>query len=268
MPEGFSIEDGVLKKYNGTAEDVVGAFLARKTVSRDALFVSSKLRPNILDDVPERCYYKKARENLENTLARLKTDYLDAYMCHSSRYVFQDAILAVMERLKKEGLVRHVGVSVYEPDEALACLGSPRTDFMQLPFSVFDQRMLKSGVFEAAAQAKGKVEIHSRSAFIQGLILMDAAEVPSFLDRAKPIISKIDKLCKSYGVSRIALAMGYVKRIPVISHLVFGVDNLDQLRENIELFKTDLPTEIIEAIAKEFQGLSVDIVMPSLWRRG
>ena len=249
----------------GTAEDVVGTFLEKKTVSRDKLFIISKFKPNLLDEVKQDEYYRVMRENLENTLSRLHTDYLDSYLLHSARYVFNDEIIDTLNRMKQDGLVRRVGVSIYEPEEAMKCIDRPNVEFMQLPYSIFDQRMEKAGVFEYAK--KDNIQIHSRSAFIQGLILMDENEVPAFLSKAKPIVRKINVLCQRHGLSRISLAMNYVKQQSRISHLVFGVDNINQLIENIQIFREDIPTDIIEDIAKEFTDIEADIVMPSLWKK-
>ena len=251
----------------GTAEDVVGEFLKRKTVPREDLFIISKFRPNLLDEANEDQYYDIMKANLENTLSRLHTDYLDSYLLHSARYVWNDAIIDTLNRMKKEGYVKHVGVSVYETDEAKKCIERPNVDFMQLPYSIFDQRMKADGVFDLAKKEEYPTQIHSRSAFIQGLILMKEDEVPDFLAKAKPIVRKIDELCKKYEISRIELAMSYVKRQDSISHLVFGVDNIEQLKENIALFENSLPNDIIDEISKEFVDIDTDIVMPSLWKR-
>lgn len=250
----------------GTAEDVVGEFIKKKTVSRNRLFIVSKFKPNLLDDSNPSEYYSVMRDNLEDTLSRLNTDYLDAYMLHSARYVWNDEIIDVLYRLKKEGYVRHCGVSVYEPDEAKKVIERTNCDFMQLPYSIFDQRMKNQGVFDYASSIPG-TQIHSRSAFIQGLILMEEDEVPEFLAKAKPVVRKIDELCEKYEISRIELAMSYVKRQDEISHLVFGVDNLEQLKENINLFRHSIGKELIDEISKEFANIDTDIVMPSLWKR-
>ena len=251
----------------GTAEDVVGAFLHKKTMPREKLWIISKFRPNLLDDVKEAEYYAVMKENLTNTLGRLGTDYLDTYLLHSARYVYNDAIINTLNRLKKEGYARKVGVSVYEVDEAKRCIEHDNVDFVQLPYSVFDQRMKNGGLFDLAKKYNGTTQIHSRSAFIQGLILMEENQVPDFLAKARPIVRKISKLCRKFGISRIALAMNYVKQEDSISHLVFGVDNLEQLKEDIEVFQQDLDKAIIHEISLEFCDIEADIVMPSLWKR-
>lgn len=249
----------------GVAEDVVGEFLGKKTIPRSKLFLISKLKPNLLDEVKESQYYDTMKSNLVSTLQRLKTDYLDSYLLHSSRYIFKDEIIDTLSRFQREGYAKHVGVSVYETEEAKKCIERQNVDFMQLPFSIFDQRMLKEGIFQMAEGMH--TQIHSRSAFIQGLILMEEENVPPFLERAKPIIRKIDELCSKFGISRIALAMGFVKEQNAVSHLVFGVDNLEQLKEDIKCFANSISADILNEIGREFADIEADIVMPSLWKK-
>ena len=249
----------------GTAEDVIGEFLRKNTINRSELFLISKCRPNILDNCPEEQYYPVIKKNLLQSLFRLQTEYLDSYLMHSSRYVYNDGIIEALNRLREEGYIRKAGVSVYEVEEAGKCIDRPNVDFMQLPYSIFDQRMLKGGIFEQAAESN--IQIHSRSAFIQGLVLMQEQEVPSYLQKAKPILRKIDFLCTQYGISRIALAMSFVKNQAAISHLVFGVDNIEQLKEDMQLFDQTVSQDMISIISKEFAGLEADIVMPSLWKK-
>lgn len=249
----------------GTAEDVVGTFLQRKTIDRHKLFLVSKSRPNLLDECTEDKYYDVMKDNLTNTLKRLHTDYLDSYLLHSARYIYNDVIIDTLNRLKQEGYAKKVGVSVYEKEEAQKCIERPNVDFMQIPYSIFDQRMLTEGILEEAK--KNPIQIHARSAFIQGLITMEESDIPPFLEKAKPIVKKIDKMCKEYGISRVSLALNFVKYQSGISHLVFGVDNMAQLKEDIKLFEESIPKDIILEISKEFQNIETDIVMPSLWKK-
>ncbi len=248
----------------GNAEEIVGKFLERKTIQRERLFISSKVRPNTLDDIKPQEYAAVISRLLDETLARLHTDYLDGYLFHSSRYAFNDEMMEALCRLKQTGKIKRCGVSVYYPEEAKKCLQSSFVDFIQLPFSIFDQRMANEGVLGLASRCK-TVLVHSRSVFVQGLALMGENEVPPFLFKAKPILCKMDKLCAQYGVSKIKFSLQFVKQFSAISHLVFGVDNLEQLKDNIKFFEEPFPREILQQAAKEFENIEADIVMPSLW---
>ena len=248
----------------GTAESVVGEFLKKKTISREKLNISSKLVPNIMDEVAPENYEAKVLELIRGQLKTLNTDYLDVYLYHSARYVYNEALLSALQTVKKEGLAKKVGVSVYEPDEVKKGIVSDNVEFIQFPYSIFDQRMLASGIFDLPLNG---TEIDTRSAFIQGLIIMSEDKVPSFLAKAKPIVKKIDEVCVKYGVNRVALAMSFVKQQKSISSLVFGVDNMEQLKQDIEFFNKEIPSDIVNDIAKEFIGIETDIVMPSLWKK-
>lgn len=265
----FAIHNGIdaidTANAYGEAEDVVGTYLERNPNARGRIQLISKFRPNLLDDVPPVQYYPVMKENLLESLRRLHTDYLEGYLLHSSRYVFNDAIIDALKRLKAEGYVKKTGVSIYEVEEAKVGIQRGDLDFLQLPYSALDQRMLHSGVFKIAAEKS--FPLHSRSAFIQGLVLMEEQEVPGFLEGARPLVGKIGLLCKEAGLTRVQLAMGYVKRQKTISHLVFGVRNIEQLQENIRAFSLGLPQDVYDELERQFAHVEADIVMPSLWKR-
>lgn len=182
----------------GTAEEITGLFLKQCTVQRDQLFISTKLLPNIMDNVAEEEYAKAIREQLTHSLKTLNLDYVDAYMFHSSRYAYSPALLEAMTSVKKEGLARKVGVSIYNPDERFACINNPNVEFIQAPYSVFDHRMKTSGFLD---EANGKLEVDVRSVFLQGLVLQDKDSIPEFLLGAKPVLEKLNAICEAEGIS-------------------------------------------------------------------
>ena len=265
----FATQNGIsaidTAKAYGNAEEVVGRFLELHTIPRERLFLSTKLLPNILDEVEPSNYEKVIEREIVSQLNTLHTDYVDAYMFHSARYALDRVKLEAMRTVVKKGFAKMSGVSVYDPEEAISCFESGLVDFIQAPYSIFDHRMKDGGVFDHPRRSD--CDIHTRSAFIQGLIVMDEDSVPSFLAKAKPIVKKIRLLCEREGISRTQLAMQYVKRERDVSHLVFGVDSLQQLKEDIRMFEEDLPEDLLQTIGNEFDCIDADIVMPSLWKR-
>lgn len=249
----------------GNAEEIVGRFLNRHTINRDRLFISTKLKPNVLDGIEPEKYCDAIQKDLKESLSRLHLNYVDAYLSHSARYAYRPEVLDALAAVKKEGLAKNVGVSVYEPEEAEAVFQHKEMSFIQLPYSIFDHRMKEKGIFEKKNHRN--CTIASRSAFIQGLITMNDTEVPSFLEEAKPILKKIDKITKETGKSRIELAIGYVKKEQAVSYLVFGVDHILQLKEDIAVFSEELSDDIYWSLEQEFKGIKAEIVMPSLWKK-
>jgi aryl-alcohol dehydrogenase-like predicted oxidoreductase len=236
----------------GTAEEVVGEFFRKHPNVRGKVELISKLSPNAAD----------VRESLLQSLRKLGTDYLDGYLLHNPAHMSDDAIVDAMLRLKQEGLVKSIGASVYTPYEAKK--GIERgLDMLQIPYSVFDQRMDEQGVLNLA-QSKS-VKLHSRSAFTQGLMLMDEAEIPPHLEKAKPIVRKLAMFCAEYNISRLQLAIAFVGRNENITHLVFGADRLGQVQEIIEAHRQSVAEDVLKEAAHQFARLDEEIVVPSKW---
>jgi aryl-alcohol dehydrogenase-like predicted oxidoreductase len=94
------------------------------------------------------------RAALERTLERLGTDYLDVYQLHNPPVAVLDAdgeALTELRRLKQEGKVRAVGISVRSPLEAAEAAVRLGAECVQLNFSVIDRRALDTGALEACA---------------------------------------------------------------------------------------------------------------------
>ncbi len=247
----------------GSAEEITGRFLKKHTIPRKNLFVSTKLLPNCLDACAVNEYKKTIRDGLINSLKTLNTDYVDAFFLHSSRYAFNPEILNALQEVQKDGLAKYIGVSVYYPEEAKACFDSGLVQYIQMPYSIFDHRMKEKGVFDEGERYNCKMDV--RTVFIKGLIRLKADEVPEHLSKAKPILKKLDQICEETGYSRIELAMGYVKRESSIRHLVFGIRDMEQLKEDIRSFQKVIPNELFDELDREFSGISADLVVPSLW---
>ena len=248
----------------GTAEEVVGEFLSRKTLPRESVQVISKFGTGIFEGASVADYAVRLRAAVETSLKRIWSDYLDAYICHVPTAAGDPAIIEAMAALKASGLVRHVGFSVYDPDQVRACLMSDVVDFIQSPFSFLDRRMATSGAL-AEARAKG-VDLHTRSAFVQGLMLMDAAKIPEHLAVTRPVISDLEAACAEAGLSRRALALAFVKANPNISHLVFGVDNLEQLKEIVSDFDRSVDWDAVKFLADRFAAVDPAIFLPNNWK--
>lgn len=265
----FAVNNGVKSidtaAAYGNAEEIVGTFLKKKIIEREKLWISSKLLPNILDGCSPDKYYDVIRNELIKSLATLGTDYLDAYYFHSSRYAFNEEMLEAIHKIQQDGLAKKVGVSVYEIEEAEACITSNNVSILQAPYSVFDHRMRTANIFKNAENRN--VEINIRSTFLQGLVLKDKEEVPTYLHEAKDLAEIFTMISNEYGVGRINLALAYVKREKTVTNLVFGVHSLDQLRTDIEAFNANIPEEALVEIDKRFDKVPKHVVIPSLWKK-
>lgn len=248
----------------GEAEEILGTYLKQRA-DKQNIKVISKLRPNVMEagGIAENL----VAEECKSSLRRLCVDQLDGYLLHTPEYIYKGDILAALEKLKQEGCVRNIGVSIYDLKEGYAAIKSGVIDYIQLPYSILDQRGIKEGFITAAKEAG--ITIFTRSAFLQGLFMMDYASIPAHLQKAVPYLKKIEQIINFFEVDRVAAVLQFVTFEPDIDYLVFGVEKIEQLRENIRKANlADVPKECIEQLKSEIDNVSQEIIFPSLWANG
>lgn len=249
----------------GDSENILGNFFKNHSTDRTAYFIVSKTPPKCLDNIPQKEYLSVLEHNLEESLGKLQCGYIDSYLFHTSSYAFDLEKLSALYELKKSANIKHCGISVYSPQEAVSAIESSLIDFVQLPFNLFDHRFYDSGVFKLAKEKN--ITVHVRSVFLQGLFAMDLNNIPPFLSEAVPPLAELNKICSAHHISKLELAMGFVKKFPEISHIVIGVNSLGQLKKNIDFFKTDIDDKLRQQVLLTFNNLDKNIYIPTLWRK-
>ena len=166
----------------------------------------------------------------ENSLSRLGLNRVHGLLLHHVEDLFAPGgklLLAAMEELKSVGKVARIGISVYDGRQIDAALEMFRPDIVQLPLSVLDQRLIHSGHLEQLKAAG--VEIHVRSVFLQGLLLMPLSRVPTYFDPIRPILSRWNEAAQYQGATTTQAALAFVRNLPWVDVVLVGVENQAQL---------------------------------------
>jgi aryl-alcohol dehydrogenase-like predicted oxidoreductase len=158
-------------------------------------------------------------------------------------------------RLKAQGVVRRIGVSVYDPDTLSAVLDRYQIEIVQLPLNILDQRFARSGAI--AALGRAGIAVHVRSVFLQGVLVGDSATLPRQFSSARHVISRFHQKAKWVGLSPVSAALSFVAQCKGVARIIIGVDGVHHLRESIAAFKmaranafdaSDLSVEDLEII--------------------
>lgn len=136
---------------------------------------------------------------------------------------------------KTEGLVKKIGVSVYDLSEVENLYSRYSFDMIQIPINVLDQR-LDDGQILKELKRQG-VEIYARSIFLQGVLLNDTSVLPNQFKKAKLTLNEYFSDIEKAGISKIEGALKYIHEIKEIDYAVIGVNNLDQLKEIQQAFE-------------------------------
>ena len=152
-----------------------------------------------------------------------------------------------MTSLKNEGKIKKVGFSLYNTDQLHYLLDNGvQFDILQFPYNIFDRQ------FEPymSQLADIGVEIHTRSAFLQGLFFKDTNTLPEKLKPLKPYLDHLHHYCKNRGLTVEQLALGYVLANQYVKGALIGVDNHEQLEANLKVASIQLSQEDIDIISK------------------
>lgn len=218
--EGITLAD-TARAY-GTAEAALG-----QCWPADHLFDVITKMPKLTGERPAR---EELRDSLAESLANLRLRSLGGLLAHDSEDLLGpdgDELWDGMVALKDAGLIQKIGASVYTGEQVEDLLARRAVDVVQVPLSLFDQRLVSSGHL-SLLKDKG-VDIHARSIFLQGLLLMDADALPDGLDAARaPLIQLRNRLAR-FGLSALEAAIGFCLAQPEIDRLIVGVTSCDEL---------------------------------------
>ena len=244
----------------GEGESVLGRAFSDLNISNDA-HVISKFSHQI-----DHLDANVMKEELEKSLEKLKIPFFEGMMMHSEDLLekWSQGLGDILQGFVASGKIMKIGFSVYSPKKALEALGTDGIDFIQIPGNVLDRRFEKAGVFESA-KMKNK-QIHIRSIFLQGLLLMNLEQIPEKMKYAVPVIEKFINLSNRFGMTRKEIAMGYIKKAFPDSHVLFGVDCVDHVQDNIAAWSKPYPDELADQVKSLFDDIPENIINCNMWK--
>ena len=197
-----------------------------------------------LPPLPEDCAAPAAwvAAQLDAALARLRLARLHGMLLHRPAQLLGGqgaALWQGLERARAAGKVAKIGVSIYNPQELEPLLAQFDIDLVQAPFNLVDQRLVRSG-WLARLHARG-VEVHCRSAFLQGLLLMERAAIPAQFAPWSALWARWHDWQRDTGTGALAAALGFALSQPEISRVVVGVDGLAQVQQILMAARTPPP---------------------------
>ena len=202
---------------------------------------------------------------LEQTIAslkRLKTDKLNDLLLHKPAQLLGtngEKIYKSILKLKEQGMVDQIGVSVYGPDELSELIKRFDFDVIQAPMNIFDRRMENTGMLKQLKKAGAA--IHIRSAFLQGLLLMPSEKIPVYFAPWASLIKQYHQWLNQQGISPLQACLSYLNQHIDIDKIIVGVDNIWQMKQIIAAI--DAP---IADMPDFLQSVDEGLINPSRWQ--
>ena len=163
---------------------------------------------------------------------RLNKNKIYAVLLHHPNDLKKSEGKLIYESLKKfkdQNVVSKLGVSVYSPSELDNLISNFDFEIVQAPFNVIDNSLINSGWMKKLNN--NGIEIHTRSTFLQGLLLSDLNKIPTKFNKWKDIFESWDHQVSNMNISKMEACLNYSNSFNEINKIIVGIDNLSQFKE-------------------------------------
>lgn len=171
-------------------------------------------------------------DQLETSLERLRVSQLDSLLLHRPADLGGpdgQELAAQLIALKRQGLVKKIGVSIYRPSDIKDALALIPVDLVQAPMNVIDRRISSSGWIDRLADMG--IELHVRSIFLQGLLLLEQERIPEQFSPWRQAMDAWHRWLDEEQVSAVDACVAHAASFAAVSRLVVGCDGVAQLRQ-------------------------------------
>lgn len=202
-------------------------------------------------------------EQVTASMARLGVNAVYGLLLHRPQQLLEsggETLYHALQGLKEAGKVQKVGVSIYAPCELEALTQRYRFDLVQAPFNLVDRRLHASGWLQRLKNEG--VEIHIRSAFLQGLLLMSKGTVPDKFSTWSDLWGKWHDWLSRNNVSAVQACLAFPLSFPEIDRVVVGADSVNQLQQIISAAASVAPDDF-----PDLQCEDENLINPARWSK-
>jgi aryl-alcohol dehydrogenase-like predicted oxidoreductase len=237
----------------GHSETIIGDFLARTPGRRDRVVIATKFLSNLYPGDPNGggAGRKSIHAACEQSLRRLKTDYIDLYWMHCwDQHTPIEETMRALDDLVRAGKVRYVGFSdtpawkVAQAQTRALCEGWSPLIAIQIEYSLIERTVEGELIPMALELGLGLTPWSPlRGGALSGKYTRENAgnlkadrgdRVTSFLtDRTYTIVDELIRIAGELGASPASVALAWVQSRPGVASTIIGARRMDQLEQNL-----------------------------------
>jgi len=273
LEHGITLFDTANQYGAGEAERVLGEAL--KAFPRDRSMIATKLYFPVGDEPDKGLSAVQIEKQLDRSLQRLGTDFIDLYQCHRyDRETPLEETLGALDRAVKSGKVRAIGFSEWtgEQIEAAAAIseanGLTAFSSSQPQYSVL-WRKPEAKVFPACQKhgignlafsplahgvltgkyAPGQPPPPgSRASSEQMNVFMETAGRHYRSDYVLEAVEQLKPIAAELGLSMAQMALAWVLRRPEVASAIIGASRPEQIADNVRAAGIKLPGDVLKRI--------------------
>jgi L-galactose dehydrogenase len=237
--------------YGGTlAETRLGRALVGK---RSSIVLATKVG-RYKEGAGERFDFseKGIRRSVEESLRRLKTDYVDVYQAHDIEFVSREQViheaLPAMYRLREEGKIRYVGITAYPLHllKDVAERAEVDTILTYCRYNLLDSSLDR--VLAPLAREKGIGLINASPLNMRALTDLGAPEWHPAPKRVLDAVEQAVQCCGNHGRDIAEIAMQFALAYESVGTTLVGMSKVRHVDRNLEMLDVDPDRSLIEQV--------------------
>jgi aryl-alcohol dehydrogenase-like predicted oxidoreductase len=275
LDQGITLFDTANQYGAGEAERVLGEALRNSSRSRDQYLVATKVFNPVGDEPDRGLSAAQVAKQLDRSLKRLGTDYIDIYMCHRyDKETSLDETLEALDHTVQSGKVRTIGLSEWPVDKIIAAaestaahgwtpMTSSQPQYSMLwrkpevaVFAACREHGLGNIVYSPLAQGvlTGKYKPGqpppegSRAANPEMNITMETNGRHFRSDFLLAAVERLNPIAAALGLTMTQLALAWALRRPEVSSAIIGASRPEQIAASVAASGIKLPPEALTRI--------------------
>ncbi|XMB73128.1 aldo/keto reductase [Mycoplasmatota bacterium WC30] len=231
IDNGVNYLDTAFPYHMGASETFLGEVVL-KDGYREKVKLATKLP----------CFFINKKEQIEEyfqkQLKKLQTDYFDYYLMHALNYdtwrkMVGFGIIEFMDKIRKEGKVKHIGFSFHdEPESFIKIVDEYNWEFAQVQYNIIDQHY-QAGI-------EGIEYAHKKGL---GIIIMEPLRGGALTSKTP---ARVLDIYNSQNIKRSPAewALRWIWNNPMVTLILSGMNNEEHILENIRVANETLPNSV------------------------
>jgi aryl-alcohol dehydrogenase-like predicted oxidoreductase len=184
-------------------------------------------------------------------------------LAHTAELYLNQEFQSKLQEAKVKGLINRFGVSLYNEKEINQVLATElKPEIIQLPMNILDTRLYRCGILSKLFN-KG-IEIHVRSAFLQGLFYLSKTDLKRRFSDALPQLDKLKSIAAKVDLTIAELSLLWLVNLKEVRKVIIGLDDVNQLKAHLVTLKKNVDSSVFEE-ALSIRYENENILNPSLW---
>jgi len=207
-------------------------------------------------------------EEINNSFYRLGIQSAYGLLLHHPEQLLGprgSQVYEALENLKARKLTRKIGISIYSPDILNLLVHKYKFDIVQAPLNLVDNRLYTSGWLQRLKN--DAVEVHTRSVFLQGLLLMPRIDIPEYFSPWASLWNRWEHWLKKSSFNAVQACLGFPFSFPQIDRVIVGVDSVEHLIQISSSLK-ELVSIDKEIVYPNIASSDEKLLNPNLWEMG